>query len=96
MNPTCFTCGEPTNTVLYFSGNGQWLVACLMAFDIHPDQATVMVSKLLECDPDAVFDYADHEDFSLFCCGGCAAKAKFRPPVPPGTPGHVIAQKTSG
>lgn len=96
MNPTCIACAQPTNIVLYFKGNGQWLVACLMRFDIHPDQATVMISKFLECDPDAVFDYAEHEDLSLFCCDNCATKARFPSPVPPGMPGHVIAQKTSG
>ncbi|WP_157857037.1 hypothetical protein [Streptomyces sp. PRh5] len=96
QQPTCIVkaCQDPTDTVLHFEGNGQWLVACLIHLGIEKNEAIFMISKFLDCapDPDEVFDKEPDEGLTLFICPKCASEAKFPPPANAGMPVPVIAQ----
>lgn len=92
MHSTCTACGKPTDTVLYFRGDGEWLTAGLMSLGIEPEQSILMISKLLDCPPGEVFNQQDEEDVPLFVCAKCASQAGYYAPVAPGVPAPIIAR----
>jgi len=95
--PTCigFNCRKPTNTVLYLRGDGKWLADTMTRFEVPPDYAKFMIGKLIGCEPSEVSSHTKTEDLPLSCCGECARKAGFPPPVHPGAPGPIIQGSSS-
>jgi hypothetical protein len=90
MQPKCTICGEPTDTLLCLSGGGKWLTGVLMKLGIPPDEARIMISKFLDCDPGEVFNRQNYEDLPLLCCHKCATKAGFPAPEPAGIPNPTV------
>jgi hypothetical protein len=70
---TCVICLQGTDTGLAFRGDAEWVAAGGVMLGVPTDQATIMVSRALGCEPGMMLPGV--LTFTYRVCADCAARA---------------------